>query len=139
MKESIELFGVNDGDIVLDFFSGSAADAVIQKNAKDNYHRTFIMLQIAETCNVKSEAYKAGFKTICEIGEERIRRAGQRVKDENPVTAAQLDTGFRVFRLDDSNMNDVYYAASDYTQDLLSMLKSNVKPDRSGSPFRMSA
>lgn len=132
ISEIIELFGVNDGDIVLDFFSGSAAaaDAVIQKNAKDNYHRKFIMVQIAETCNVKSEAYKAGFKTICEIGEERIRRAGQRVKDENPVTAAQLDTGFRVFRLDDSNMNDVYYAASDYTQDLLSMLESNVKPDR---------
>lgn len=132
IAEIIELFGVKDGDIVLDFFSGSAttADAVIQKNAKDNNHRKFIMVQIAENCNEKSEAYKAGFKTICEIGEERIRRAGQRVKDENPLLAAEIDTGFRVFRLDESNMNDVYYSASDYTQDLLAMLESNVKSDR---------
>lgn len=132
IAEIIELFGVKDGDIVLDFFSGSAttADAVIQKNAKDNNHRKFIMVQIAENCNEKSEAYKAGFKTICEIGEERIRRAGQRVKDENPLLTAEIDTGFRVFRLDESNMNDVYYSASDYTQDLLAMLESNVKSDR---------
>lgn len=133
IAEIIELFGVNDGDIVLDFFSGSAttADAVIQKNAKDNNHRKFIMVQIAETCNEKSEAYKAGYKTICEIGEERIRRAGQRVKEENPLLATEIDTGFRVFKLDDSNMNDVYYSAADYTQDLLTMLESNVKADRS--------
>lgn len=133
IAEIIELFGVNDGDIVLDFFSGSAttADAVIQKNAKDNNHRKFIMVQIAETCNEKSEAYKAGYKTICEIGEERIRRAGQRVKEENPLLATEIDTGFRVFKLDDSNMNDVYYSAADYTQDLLTMLESNVKSDRS--------
>ena len=132
IAEIIELFGVNDGDIVLDFFSGSAttADAVIQKNAKDNKQRKFIMVQIAETCNEKSEAYKAGYKTICEIGEERIRRAGQRIKEENPLLATEIDTGFRVFMLDDSNMNDVYYSAADYTQDLLTLLESNVKSDR---------
>jgi len=132
IAEIIELFGVNDGDIVLDFFSGSAttADAVIQKNAKDNKRRKFIMVQIAETCNEKSEAYKAGYKTICEIGEERIRRAGQRIKEENPLMATEIDTGFRVFMLDDSNMNDVYYSAADYTQDLLTLLESNVKSDR---------
>ena len=88
------------------------------------------MVQIAETCNEKSEAYKAGYKTICEIGEERIRRAGQRIKEENPLLATEIDTGFRVFMLDDSNMNDVYYSAADYTQDLLTLLESNVKSDR---------
>ena len=132
ISEIIELFGVGDGDIVLDFFSGSAttADAVLQKNLKDNCRRKFIMVQIAEICNEKSEAYKAGYKTICEIGEERIRRAGERIKNDNPIIAESLDMGFRVFELDDSNMNDVYYSASEYTQDLLSLLESNVKADR---------
>lgn len=88
------------------------------------------MVQIAEICNEKSEAYKAGYKTICEIGEERIRRAGERIKNDNPIIAESLDMGFRVFELDDSNMNDVYYSASEYTQDLLSLLESNVKADR---------
>lgn len=132
ISEIIELFGVGDGDIVLDFFSGSAttAEAVLQKNLKDNCHRKFIMVQIAETCNEKSEAYKAGYKNICEIGEERIRRVGERIKNDNPIIAESLDMGFRVFELDDSNMNDVYYSATEYTQDLLSLLESNVKADR---------
>ena len=132
ISEIIELFGVGDGDIVLDFFSGSAttADAVLQKNLTDSNHRKFIMVQIAETCNEKSEAYKAGYKTICEIGEERIRRAGERIRNNNPIMAETLDMGFRVFELADSNMNDVYYSAAEYTQNLLSLLESNVKADR---------
>ena len=118
--------------IVLDFFSGSAstAQSVIQLNADDNSHRKFIMVQIPEKCEEKSEAFKAGYKNICEIGKERIRRAGVKIKKEHPLTTQDLDTGFRVFKLDDSNMNNVYYAAGDYTQGLLTMLESNVKSDR---------
>jgi len=132
IAELIELFNVVDGDIVLDFFSGSAttAEAVFQKNAKDAGHRLFIMVQIAETCNEKSEAYKAGFRTICEIGEERIRRAGQKLVEESPITMQGMDIGFRVFELDESNMNNVYYSANEYQQDMLSLLESNVKADR---------
>ena len=132
IAELIELFNVVDGDIVLDFFSGSAttAEAVFQKNAKDAGHRLFIMIQIAETCNEKSEAYKAGFRTICEIGEERIRRAGQKLVEESPITMQGMDIGFRVFELDESNMNNVYYSANEYQQDMLSLLESNVKADR---------
>ena len=126
------MIGMRDGDIVLDFFSGSAttAHAVIQANARDNCKRKFIMIQLQETCDEKSDAYKAGYRTICEIGKERIRRAGIKIKEERPLTTQDLDVGFRVFKLDDSNMNDVYYAAGDYTQDLLTMLESNVKSDR---------
>ena len=132
IAELIELFNVVDGDIVLDFFSGSAttAEAVFQKNAKDAGHRLFIMIQIAETCNEKSEAYKAGFRTICEIGEERIRRAGQKLVEESPITMQGMVIGFRVFELDESNMNNVYYSANEYQQDMLSLLESNVKADR---------
>ena len=132
IAELIELFNVVDGDIVLDFFSGSAttAEAVFQKNAKDAGHRSFIMVQIAETCNEKSEAYKAGFRTICEIGEERIRRAGQKLVEESPITMQGMDIGFRVFELDESNMNNVYYSSNEYQQDMLSLLESNVKADR---------
>ena len=88
------------------------------------------MVQLSESCSEESEAYKAGFKSICEIGKERIRRAGAKIKNESPLTTHDLDIGFRVFKLDDSNMNDVYYAAGDYTQDMLSMFESNVKSDR---------
>lgn len=132
LMELIELFDVGDDEIVLDFFSGSAttADAVMQKNAVDSHHRRFIMVQIPETCNEKSDAFKAGYKNICEIGEERIRRAGKRIREESPLTTQELDVGFRVFELADSNMNDVFYAAGEYTQSLLTLLENNVKGDR---------
>lgn len=118
---------------VLDFFSGSAscADAVMQQNAVDGGKRKFIMIQLPEPCNAKSIAAKAGYSTICEIGKERIRRAGIKIKEDNPLTTQDLDVGFRVLKLDDSNMNDVYYSPAEYSQDLLSMLESNVKSDRS--------
>lgn len=119
-------------DIVLDFFSGSAttAHAVMQLNAEDGGNRKFIMVQLPEETDEKSEAFKAGYKNICEIGKERIRRAGTKIKEESPLTTQNLDTGFRVFKLDDTNMNDVYYSADEYSQDLLSMMESNVKADR---------
>lgn len=122
----------SEEDIVMDFFSGSAstAHAVMQLNAEDGGRRKFIMVQLQEPCDENSEAYKAGYKNICEIGKERIRRAGDKIKNEHPLTTADLDVGFRVFKLDESNMTDVYYSAGEYTQDLLSQLESNVKPDR---------
>lgn len=117
-------------DIILDFFSGSAttAHAVMQLNAEDGGHRKFIMVQLPEKTDEKSEPFKAGYKNICEIGKERIRRAAKKIHEDNPD--AMFDDGFRVLKLDDTNMKDVYYAAGDYTQDLVSMLESNVKPDR---------
>ena len=119
-------------DLILDFFSGSAttAHAVMQLNAEDGGKRKFIMVQLPEVCAEGTEAAKAGYKNICEIGKERIRRAGDKIKDEAGLTAQGLDIGFRVLKLDDTNMNDVYYAAGDYTQDMLSMMESNIKPDR---------
>ena len=123
----------NDSNaIILDFFSGSAttAHAVMQLNAEDGGHRKFIMVQLPEPCDEKSEAYKAGYQNICEIGKERIRRAGEKIKEENPQTAQDLDTGFRVLKLDDSNMKDVYYAADDYDQRNLMDMISNIKEDR---------
>lgn len=122
--------GSNPEDIVLDFFSGSAttAHAVMQLNAEDGGNRKFIMVQLPEETDEKSEAYKAGYKNICEIGKERIRRAAKKIAEENPN--ATFDGGFRVFKMDESNMNDVYYSPAEYSQDLLSMLESNVKSDR---------
>lgn len=119
----------NDG-VVLDFFSGSAttAHAVMQLNAEDGGHRKFIMVQLPEPCDEKSEAYKAGYKNICEIGKERIRRAGDKIKAEHPD--ADLDIGFRVFRVDSSNMRDVYYKPEEFTQTMLGEAVSNIKPDR---------
>lgn len=119
-------------DIVLDFFSGSAttAHAVMQLNAEDGGHRKFIMVQLPEPCDETSEAYKAGYKNICEIGKERIRRAGEKIKAESPMTTQDLDIGFRVLKLDDTNMKDVYYAADDYSQDMIAGLESNIKDDR---------
>lgn len=130
IEELIELFDVGDDGIVLDFFSGSAttAEAVMKSNERDKQSRKFILIQIAEECNEKSDSYKAGYKNICEIGKERIRRAAKKIHEDNPDV--RFDDGFRVLKLDDSNMNDVYYAAGEYTQDLVSMLESNVKPDR---------
>ena len=121
-----------DDDIILDFFSGSAttANSVFNQYIIDNCKRKFILIQLPESCPSNSDAFEAGYKNICEIGKERIRRAGRKIKEDHPDTANNLDTGFRVFKLDESNMNDVYYTAGDYTQDLLTMLESNVKPDR---------
>ena len=118
--------------IILDFFSGSAttAHAVMQLNAEDGGHRKFIMVQLPEKCDEASEAYKAGYKNICEIGKERIRRAGEKIKSESPMTTQDLDVGFRVLKLDDTNMKDVYYAPDDYDQGMLAGLESNIKDDR---------
>lgn len=127
-------------DIILDFFSGSAttAHAVMQLNAEDGGHRKFIMVQLPEKCDEKSEAYKAGYKNICEIGKERIRRAGEKIlkeqlaNDNSTLNSpnSKLDIGFRVLKLDSTNMKDVYYAPGDYDQDFLHQLESNIKDDR---------
>jgi len=124
--------GMNKSDIILDFFSGSAttAHAVMKLNAEDGGNRKFIMVQIPEPCDENSEAYKAGYKNICEIGKERIRRAGRKILEEHPEAAGKLDIGFRVLKVDSSNMQDVYYRPDEYTQDLLSSLTDNIKPDR---------
>jgi adenine-specific DNA-methyltransferase len=167
--------GSHQDSIVLDFFSGSAttAHAVMQLNAEDGGHRKFIMVQLPEKCDEASEAYKAGYKNICEIGKERIRRAGMKIKDnleqngtdiqylhkelkkaptknicgfdvpiiparwskadeteENRKLSESLDIGFRVLKLDDTNMQDVYYAPDDYDQGMLAGLESNIKDDR---------
>ena len=134
--ELIKHFSVlasNKDSIILDFFSGSAttAHAVMQLNAEDGGNRKFIMVQLPEKCDDSSEAYKAGYKTICEIGKERIRRSGKKIKEENPN--ANIDTGFRVLKLDSSNMKDVFYRPSELTLDLLARLESNIKEDR--TPF----
>ena len=119
--------------IILDFFSGSAttAHAVMQLNAEDGGKRKFIMVQLPEACDEKSEAYKAGYKNICEIGKERIRRAGKKIKEENPLTTQNLDTGFRVLKLDSSNMLDVYYNPDKIEQTSIFDFKDNIKADRS--------
>ena len=123
---------LEENDIVLDFFSGSAttAHSVMHFNAVNKLKCRYIMVQVMETCKAGSVAKKAGFDTICEIGKERIRRAGKNIQDNNPLTTQELDIGFRVFKLDDSNMTDVYYSPEAYSQNLLSRLESNVKPDR---------
>ena len=119
-------------DYILDFFSGSAttAHAVMQLNAEDGGNRKFIMVQIPEKTDEKSEAYKAGYKNICEIGKERIRRAGAKIKEENPLGTQQLDVGFRVLKCDTSNMKDVYYSPADYEADLFDFMTDNIKEDR---------
>ena len=123
---------------VLDFFSGSSttAHAVMQLNAEDGGHRKFIMVQLSEKCDEKSEAYKAGYKTICEIGKERIRRAGKKIREENADNSSlltpnsKLDTGFRVLKCDTSNMKDVYYNPAEYEVNMFSRLEDNIKEDR---------
>lgn len=120
--------------LILDFFSGSAttAHAVMQLNSEDGGNRKFIMVQLPEKTEEKSEAFKAGYKNICEIGKERIRRAGKKIKEESPLTTQDLDTGFRVLKLDSTNMQDIYYSPKDISQaDLFSQV-DNVKPDRTG-------
>ena len=132
IKYFISIIGNTKDDIIVDFFSGSAttAHAVMQLNAEDGGNRKFIMVQLPEKCDEKSEAYKAGYKTICDIGEERIRRAGKKIKEEGGLTTQDLDVGFRVLKLDSSNMQEVYYNPSAMTQDILSSTVDNVKADR---------
>ena len=135
IQSLIEFIGTQNG-IVVDFFSGSAttAHAMFLQNAKDDGKRKFILIQLPELCDEKTKAGKTalglGFSTICEIGKERIRRAGAKIKAEAGLAAQNLDIGFRVLKLDDTNMNEVYYAAGDYTQDLILQMESNIKPDR---------
>ncbi|MCM1004147.1 MAG: site-specific DNA-methyltransferase [Candidatus Gastranaerophilales bacterium] len=130
IKYLMKIMGVSKNDIVLDFFSGSAttAHSCIQLNAEDGGKRKFIMVQLPEKTDEKSDAYKAGYKNICKIGEERIRRAGKKIQEENPDK--KLDIGFRVFKVDDTNMNDVYYVPKDYNKSMLEQLTSNIKDDR---------
>ena len=156
----LRIANTDANSVVLDFFSGSAstAHAVMQLNAEDGGHRKFIMVQLPEKCDEASEAYKAGYKNICEIGKERIRRAGEKIRidlggdaainlfvatdnpdledklckefDKKMEKVENLDTGFRVLKLDDTNMKDVYYAPDDYDQGMLAGLESNIKDDR---------
>jgi adenine-specific DNA-methyltransferase len=122
--------GLNDSEIILDFFSGSSttADAIMQINAEDGGKRKFIMVQLPEVCDSRSEACKAGYSTIAEIGKERIRRAGKKIKTENPNTD-QLDIGFRVLKVDSSNMKDVYYTPDKLMQGDLEQFTDNIRDD----------
>lgn len=131
IAELIRLCGCKN-DFILDFFSGSAttAHAVMQLNAEDGGKRKFIMVQLQEECAENSEAYKAGYKNICEIGKERIRRAGQKIKEENPLTTQDLDIGFRVLKCDSSNMEDVYFTPKEYMDKQQSLFVDNIKKDR---------
>lgn len=129
LKMLINSIEEKDG-IYMDFFAGSSttAHALMQANAEDGGSRRYIMVQLPEECEEESEAAKSGYKNICEIGKERIRLASKQISAEHPLS--KIDAGFRVFKLDDSNMNDVYYSAGEYSQDLLGMLESNVKSGR---------
>lgn len=129
LKYLIIMSNIPLDSIILDFFSGSAttAQAVMALNAEDGGKRKYINVQLPEVTDEKSEAYKAGYKNICEIGKERIRRAGKKIKEE---TAADIDYGFRVYKVDESNMQDVYYTPQEYTQNLLDQMTDNIKPDR---------
>ena len=124
----INMFSTNK-EIIMDFFSGSAttAEAVIQSNIDNNTTNKFIVVQIPEKTDNNSYAYKNGYYTICDIGEERIRRAGKKIKEE---TNADIDYGFRCFKVDSSNMTNTYYSPDQYSQDLLQALEDNIKPDR---------
>ncbi len=142
LKNLISISNCKLGDIVLDFFAGSAttAHAVMQLNAEDGGNRKFIMVQLPELCNEQSEAFKAGYKTIAEISKERIRRAGKKIKDEKEQTTTGqgvlqyaptiIDTGFRVLKIDSSNMAEVYYTPDAVKQEELFNAVDNIKPDR---------
>lgn len=131
LKFLVSTIHSKDG-IILDFFSGSSscADAIMQLNSEDNGNRKFIMVQLPEPTDEKSEAYKAGYKNICEIGKERIRRAGKKIKEENPLTTQDQDFGFRVLKLDSTNMKDIYYNPAEITQASLDGMIDNIKSDR---------
>ena len=128
LKDLIQISTSSDS-IVLDFFSGSAstAQAVIELNAYDNGNRKYIMVQLPEECNEESTAYKSGYKTICDIGEERIRRAANKIKDK---TDADIDYGFRVYKIDSSNMKDIFYKPEELKQEMLTLFEDNIKEDR---------
>lgn len=148
IQRIIQFCGTDDGDIIMDFFSGSAttAHAMFLANAEQNKHRKFILVQLPEAIDPQKEVSEKARKvarsavtlldsigaphTICEIGKERIRRAGEKIKSESPLTTQDLDVGFRVLKLDDTNMKDVYYAPDDYDQGMLAGLESNIKDDR---------
>lgn len=129
IRAMIKIANVNAYDICMDFFSGSAttAHALMELNAEERRNRKFILVQLPETPDKKSEAYKAGYKTICDIGEERIRRAGKKIKEE---TGADIDYGFRCFKVDSSNMKDVYYKPADMKQNQMDLFADNIKEDR---------
>ncbi len=131
LLKRILILSTKKSDIILDFFSGSAttAHAVMQLNAEDGGNRKYIMVQLPEPCDEKSEAFKAGFKNISEIGKERIRRAAKKIKEE---TGADIDYGFRVFKVDSSNMKDIYYRPDELSQQQLEMMVSNIKEGRTG-------
>ena len=131
VKRIIEI-GNDDNAIVLDFFSGSAttAHAAMQLNSEDGGCRKYIMVQLPEKIDDESKNGKTGYKTICDIGEERIRRAGRKIKEESPLTTQNLDIGFRCFGVDSSNMKDVYYKPSEYGQMNLDSFMDNIKDDR---------
>lgn len=130
----LSIVASDENSIIIDFFSGSAttAHAVMQLNAEDGGNRKFIMVQLPEETDENSEAYKAGFKNICEIGKERIRRAGEKIREENKEKEGieNLDTGFRVLKCDSTNMKDVYYNPADYEANLFDALTDNIKEDR---------
>ena len=133
LNKLLYLSNLEKNSLILDFFSGSAttAHAVMQLNAEDGGKRKFIMVQLPEECPENSEAYKAGYKNICEIGKERIRRAGQKIKEENPLTTQDLDIGFRVLKCDSSNMEDVYFTPKEYMDKQQNLFVDNIKADRS--------
>ena len=124
--------GLAADDIVMDFFSGSAsmAQAIMELNAKDGGKRKYILVQWPEACEKNSEAYTAGYSNICEIGKARLCRAGKAIREKNPLITQKLDVGFRVFKSDTTNMQNIYYTAGDYSQGMLEMLQSNIKEDR---------
>ena len=131
LKRAISLYTDSDS-LILDFFSGSSttAQAVMELNANDTGNRKFIMIQLEETFEETSDGYKMGFKTICDAAKERIRRAGKKIKEESPLTTQDLDTGFRVFRLDESNYEEVSKSPKEYSQDQLTLFADNIKTDR---------
>lgn len=132
LAKLLYLANLDNSDIILDFFSGSGttAHSVLEFNLDDYKHCKYIMVQVQEKTIEESIAYKAGYKNICEIGKERIRRAGKKIKEENPLTTQDLDTGFRVFKCDSSNYKDVAFAPKDYNQGMLEGLLDNIKDDR---------
>jgi adenine-specific DNA-methyltransferase len=130
----LQIFNIENNDIVLDFFSGSSttAHAVIKRNSEDGIKRHFIMVQLPEKIDIENDSYKAGFKNICEIGKERIRRAGKKIKADSPLTTQDLDIGFRVLKCDESNYKPVAFAPKDYMQETLDMFLDNIKEERTG-------
>lgn len=131
LKRIITLYSDKDS-VILDFFSGSSttAHAVMEQNALDEGKRKFIMVQLEEELSESSDGFKMGFRTICDAAKERIRRAGKKIKEENPLTTQHLDTGFRVFRLDESNYLEVKKSPKKYDQDMLGLFVDNIKADR---------